>query len=210
MAPPAVQTPETIHRVEVITLAVPNDLAVAQFLEDDSVTAEKLVKHWKEGKAELAEFQTVNAGSQTEGKAKNAMVRYFYRGTRYAGGPGERGIPDYEQRNIGSELKAKLGAEDPVESGLRLHSREVALSVTVQYATEVELDSPKENNPSNLYPSVITVDFTGKARLFFDKYTLISGGRQISEKGSVLFLLAKLGTDSPPPVPSPGLRQPPR
>jgi len=212
-----VQAPEVFRRVEVITLAVPNALVVkrlttatppapAQLRQpmplphqdqkdmvapSDLITAEMLVKCWKAGEAELLEIQTVNAGSVTPGIVQSTVPRYLYRGVRHYGGAGNKSVPEYEQREVGSRMQAILAANP------NAREPDVSLDVSTEYIIFTELQFPKEREQekeevkAEKYPSVVTVKFSGKARLC-EGYTLLGGGCLSPDNQTVLFLLARL------------------
>ena len=211
-----VQTPEIFHRVEVITLAVPKTVISKWLAEDRYVTAEGLLTLLRGGEAELLETQTVNTGSRTEGTAENLVMHYLYKGVRYSGSPtGGQEIPDYQQREVGSRLRARIAAEPnnslpPSPGFVAAITSYASLDIKAEYISQVEIGPtpPKENTPAQSFPSIFTVSFKGNARLSASNYTLLSGGCQSPDKKTLVFLLARLGAE-PPAVPPPGLIKPP-
>ena len=206
----ATRTPEVFRRVDVISLSLPNALIVEKLLKDSAkqkntparepllshsgMMEAQLLDYWEKGSAELLEFLTVNAGSRTEGTADNTVLHYLYKGVRYSGGGPQGGyeVPDYEQRDIGSRLRAIITADPGGECP------EITFDIKAEYSTVTKLSSPKEDIPPKSYPSIMIVAYKGKVRLSSDRYTLIGGGCQSPDKQTVLFLLARVSKSDEP------------
>jgi len=181
----AEQTPQVFRRVDVITLAVPSALVTKQLMEDGSVTAERLIEHWKAGEAELLQLHSVNAGSQTESIAETTMMHRLFKGMRNSGRSGGPEFADYDQCEAGTTLRAIITAEPNGERP------EINLEVTAQYIITVE--PPKEDTTTDIYYSTVSVRYGANIRLSTDRYTLLGSSHQSPDKKTTLFLLARLG-----------------
>ncbi|MCL1856087.1 MAG: hypothetical protein FWF84_00355 [Kiritimatiellaeota bacterium] len=180
---PVAKVPEVFRRVDVVTLAVPVALVTRQLIEDGSVTAERLVEHWKAGDAEMLSLQACNAGSQHECMAETTMRHRLLRKVRVLGT--QEQYIDYDERETGSSLVMRITAD---ASGER---PEVELMVSAEYV--IRVDPPNEDSDADIYYATASIRCGTRISLGADRYTLLGNSHQSSDKKTIVFLLARLG-----------------